>query len=192
MGGRAATGKILDDVILRLSPSYPPRDRQSAKSNAGPRNPALIRETSQRRVLGRIGRRTHRWQLFPAPRGLVPLTFPSMAVRSRRALPSNFPVLPVASPAPYTRRRSWVTPPYFPGELSLVLTAEGERAWTEELISPHPVDRYVDMILRRKWGISGGRNRLVHRGVGDLPPTSTPARDAGRMADLDRTAPLER
>jgi len=192
LGGRAATGKILDDMILRRSPSYPPPPAESAKFHEGPRNSMVVRETSYRPVSRRYQPFSHCWQFLPGLIAHARQRFPPSPGRIARALPLDFPVLPPASPHPYTRRRSWVLPPCFPGHHGSGRDGRGNGAWTEEQISPHLVDRYVDMRVRRKRGISGGRTRLVHRGVGDLPPAGSSTGDAGCVADVDRTARLER
>ncbi len=185
---REDSGRRDSTPLSVLSASGPPErevQRWSAKSSARPRNIAA-------RGFGANQGPNSLMAIIPSSESPCPPCL-SLGGRSNPSRPTvDFPRLAGGFAHSIYSPPVVGNPPYFPGELSPVLTAEGERAWTEERISPHPVDRCVDMILRRKWGISGGRNRLVHRGVGDLPPASTQARDAGRMADLDRTAPLER
>ncbi len=172
--------------VLSVSTS-PEREvqRRIAKSSVRPRNIAAPRFGANRSSNPIVG-------IIPSPGNPCPFCFSSDGRPNPSRPTVRFPrlaggfVLSIYSPPVVS------DPPYLPGETSPVLTAEGASARTDERISPHPVDRYVDMILRRKWGISGGRNRLVHRGMGDVPPTSTQASDAGRLADMDRTAPLER
>ena len=185
---REDDGRRDSTTVPVLSASRPPERevrRRNAKSSTHPRNITARRFRPirpSRRLLSFISRPGKPCNPTLSAIGSVDLSrltvrFPRLAGRFDRSIYSP----PVVG-----------DPPHFPGATTPVLLAQGARAWTDRQVSPHPVDRYVDMILRRKWGISGGRTRLVHRGMGDLPPTGSPARDAGRVADMDRTARLER
>ncbi len=83
------------------------------------------------------------------------------------------------------------SPPYFPGEDGSGRGGKGRGAWTEETDFSTSCGQVCGHDTEKEVGISRGGTRLVHRGVGDLPPAGSPTGDAGCVADVDRTTRLE-
>ena len=71
LGGRRATRKILDVVILRRSRPYLPSRGESAKFHCGPRNYAIDRERSLRPIWAVFDGRFGSYHIFPVPRTLL-------------------------------------------------------------------------------------------------------------------------
>ncbi len=106
IGGRDATGRILDAGILRRSAPYRPPREENAKSEDEPRNPGVDRETSQQPIRGRFEGQTAVCHFLPASLAFAVKGFSAFVAHHRRATPTVFPLLPVAADRPYTRRRS--------------------------------------------------------------------------------------
>lgn len=144
LGGRRATGKILDAAILRRSRSYLPECDESAKFRFGPRNSAIDRETSLRPIRARIAASLHGCHFLPTSEIPLRQGFRGIGGWFHRDLPPYFPLLPTPSPYPYTRRRSCVnvrtSPEIGSGRDGAVSSGRNQ----SKDFSPHPVDRCVD------------------------------------------------
>ena len=144
LGGRRATGKILDDAILRRLCSYLASCDESAKFRCGPRNSAIDRETSLRPVCAGIDSQWKGCHFFPVAAALPCQDFREIGGWPHRDLPAVFPLLPTASRHPYTRRCSCLivrtSPETGSGRDGVVSSGRNQSSD----FSPHPVDRCVD------------------------------------------------